>query len=95
MKCKELNLAESGLPFLGGSVKISSARRSETTIGGRATVAILGSVARYSCDEGYTMKGNGTRECLDNGTWSGHPPQCYGKSNCLDYALQNPKKLFN
>ncbi|KAH3836216.1 hypothetical protein DPMN_109587 [Dreissena polymorpha] len=35
-----------------------------------------GSIARYHCNTGYHMVGNGTRGCLSNATWSGQPPVC-------------------
>ena len=35
-----------------------------------------GSTVRYACDNGYTLVGPATRECLITGTWSGHTPVC-------------------
>ena len=40
-----------------------------------ATVA--GSQALYSCDTGYfQLKGDSSRTCLNEGTWSGSSPHC-------------------
>lgn len=38
----------------------------------------VGGVAHYNCPRGYTMGGNGTRICLQNGSWSGQAPACFG-----------------
>ncbi|XP_067127384.1 sushi, von Willebrand factor type A, EGF and pentraxin domain-containing protein 1-like [Centruroides vittatus] len=57
---------------------------------------IPGTVATYSCDDGYQLSGNDTRNCLQNGTWTeanptclpvdcGPPPNIHGGS----YRLQN------
>jgi len=35
-----------------------------------------GSVAEYKCNDGYTLMGPSTRECLITGTWSGYTPVC-------------------
>ena len=35
-----------------------------------------GSMAHYTCDDGYTLVGPATRECLITATWSGHTPVC-------------------
>ncbi|XP_072114251.1 sushi, von Willebrand factor type A, EGF and pentraxin domain-containing protein 1 [Mobula birostris] len=34
------------------------------------------SLANYSCNNGYLIKGDWTRTCLANGSWSGETPQC-------------------
>ena len=34
------------------------------------------SVATYSCDDGFTLKGTATRTCTSDGTWSGDNPTC-------------------
>ena len=44
-----------------------------------------GSVAVYSCDEGYILSGEETITCLSNlktvpGVWSGGPPICNGET---------------
>ena len=36
----------------------------------------VGSVAVYFCDDGYTLDGDSTRECLSSGFWNGTTPQC-------------------
>ena len=36
----------------------------------------VGSVAVYFCDDGYTLDGDSTRECLSSGLWNGTTPQC-------------------
>ena len=38
--------------------------------------------ASYSCNTGYRILGNDTRECRADGRWSGSPPICKG-SGCL------------
>ena len=35
----------------------------------------VGSVAVYFCDDGYTLEGDTTRECLSSGFWNGSTPQ--------------------
>ncbi|XP_015517072.1 sushi, von Willebrand factor type A, EGF and pentraxin domain-containing protein 1 isoform X1 [Neodiprion lecontei] len=37
----------------------------------------VGGVAHYACPRGYYMEGNGTRICLQNGSWSGSIPACF------------------
>ena len=34
------------------------------------------SVATYSCDSGFKVVGDATRECQANGTWEGVDPTC-------------------
>ena len=36
----------------------------------------VGSVAVYFCDDGYSLEGDTTRECLSSGLWNGTTPQC-------------------
>ena len=36
----------------------------------------LGDVARYSCDEGYTLIGQNETTCQDDGQWNGSVPTC-------------------
>lgn len=40
------------------------------------------SSARYECQDGYKLKGNGYLKCLDDGTWNGSPPTCIRKLSC-------------
>lgn len=44
------------------------------------TSTVLSSIASYTCDKGFTLKGNNTRECQINEEWSGKEPQCNGKN---------------
>ncbi|XP_064626004.1 sushi, von Willebrand factor type A, EGF and pentraxin domain-containing protein 1-like [Lineus longissimus] len=40
---------------------------------------IEGSALRFSCRDGYRLVGDQVRECLQDGSWTGIPPQClYG-----------------
>ena len=39
---------------------------------------ILGSIAEYSCDRGFSLEGNGVRVCTREG-WTGSDPVCIGK----------------
>ena len=36
----------------------------------------VGSVAVYFCTDGYSLKGDTTREYLSTGLWNGSTPQC-------------------
>ena len=38
-----------------------------------------GDVATYICDPGFSLVGDPTRLCRDNGTWSGEEPTCERK----------------
>ena len=42
------------------------------TIRGRG----VGSMASYSCNVGFTLSERSTRECRDDGNWSGQAPSC-------------------
>ena len=35
-----------------------------------------GSIAVYSCDEGFMLMGDLERECMNNSMWSGEAPVC-------------------
>ena len=39
-----------------------------------------GDNATYSCDDGYTLVGSSTQECLVTGEWSGAVPECFRES---------------
>jgi len=43
------------------------------------TTTTEGSVADYSCDEGYDLVGVTQRICQSNNTWSGDVPTCESK----------------
>ena len=48
----------------------------------------VGSVAVYFCDDGYTLEGDTTRECLSSGLWNGSTPQCAQKDGkCVKYHI--------
>ena len=38
------------------------------------------STVRYSCDEGYTLRGDRTRVCHSSGEWTGELPRCESES---------------
>ena len=38
----------------------------------------FGSVATYTCDVGYSIRGSFIRVCEANGEWSGEEPICEG-----------------
>lgn len=40
----------------------------------------LHSVARYSCNEGFNMRGSNTLVCQYDGLWSENPPICEGET---------------
>uniref|UniRef100_UPI0037E9540F sushi domain-containing protein 2-like n=1 Tax=Semicossyphus pulcher TaxID=241346 RepID=UPI0037E9540F len=40
------------------------------------TTYLKGAKVRFSCDEGYTLKGSAERVCLEIGTWSGEETSC-------------------
>ena len=46
------------------------------------TMNYVGSVARFSCDEGSALVGNPGSKCLSNGRWSGTKPKCARKYIC-------------
>ena len=41
---------------------------------------VVGSIATYSCDDGFLLSGSIERECQDNGMWSGNEPLCIGRT---------------
>ena len=43
------------------------------------TSTIFGSIATYTCNEGFVLNGNKKRECTVTGKWSGIEPSCYRK----------------
>ena len=46
----------------------------------------FGSVAFYSCNEGFRLVGAETQTCQDNGEWSGTAPTCQGVHLVNEYA---------
>ena len=50
----------------------------------------VGSVAVYFCDDGYTLEGDTTRECLSSGLWNGSTPQCISYTNGSPYCMVMP-----
>ena len=58
------------------------------------TTTYDGSVATYSCNEGYVLCGSENRTCLLNGSWSGSPPECISKLCCTLALLQFPFIAF-
>ena len=36
-------------------------------------------LATYSCDTGFFLNSNETRECLSDGSWNNVDPQCSGE----------------
>ena len=44
------------------------------------TDVILGSVATYNCQTGFSLVGSATRECARSGRWTGVPPTCESKN---------------
>ena len=46
-----------------------------------AMMFLLGSVVRYSCDDGYVMTGADTLMCFSNGSWFGDIGSC--ESECI------------
>ena len=45
----------------------------------------VGSVAVYFCDDGYSLEGDTTRECLSSGLWNGTTPQCVETESTILY----------
>lgn len=43
----------------------------------------------YKCFDGYSLTGNSTRICTENGTWAPEKPTCSGKlrNYCLYYNI--------
>ena len=48
----------------------------------------VGSVAVYFCDDGYTLEGDSTRECLSSGLWNGTTPHCVGMYVSVDFEIE-------
>ena len=41
------------------------------------------SIARYGCNEGFTLSGSQSRTCQADGTWSGTDPVCVAPTNAI------------
>ena len=39
---------------------------------------LVGAIATYTCNPSYMLVGMSTRQCQDNGAWSGEAPTCEG-----------------
>lgn len=44
----------------------------------------LGSLMRFSCEAGHTLRGSSERTCQPNGSWTGTQPECGG--NVCDHS---------
>ena len=63
----------------------------------------LSSQVTYHCLQGYVLVGDGTRECLESGLWSGSLPVCECESTqvlsfldcCEDQSHSSPFRQFN
>ena len=57
----------------------------------KTVATMFGSVANYSCNNGYEIVGPSTRICQANGSWSDTDPLCKGKVEKLDqfYSCDN------
>ena len=38
--------------------------------------AVVGTMATYTCDDGFNLEGKMDRVCQSNGAWSDSPPTC-------------------
>ena len=51
---------------------------------------VEGSIANYTCDEGFLLDGPVVRMCGSNGMWSGSTPQCEGEfEGLMNRVYQN------
>ena len=48
----------------------------------------VGRVANHSCGTGYALKGDITRTCQSDGTWSGSAPTCGGEFVKVDTTFR-------
>uniref|UniRef100_A0A803VYI3 CUB and Sushi multiple domains 2 n=1 Tax=Ficedula albicollis TaxID=59894 RepID=A0A803VYI3_FICAL len=51
----------------------------------------VGSVVRFSCEPGYTLRGSPERICHPNGSWSGTQPECEAITCRAPQAIPNGK----
>ena len=45
----------------------------------------LGSLATYSCNDGFVLEGDQMRKCQSDGQWSGREPVCKSKHTLCNY----------
>lgn len=43
-----------------------------------SNTTVYGTVTKYYCNEGFTMKGKDTITCVASGYWDSEPPVCIG-----------------
>ena len=56
-----------------------------------ASITTVGSVATYSCNNGFLISGDSQRNCQIDGFWSGSAPMCSGISSvCIRYVYTDP-----
>lgn len=61
-------------------IAITCQSLSEPQNGGvQFTSLVKGSIASYSCSDGFKLIGEVNRQCLVTGQWSGEEPTCYRK----------------
>ena len=51
------------------------------------TGTIVDSTATYSCNDGFTLEGQSTRTCQDDGEWSGSAPTCERKLDVANLCI--------
>ena len=68
-----------------------------TLANGNVTVTGInpGDTASYSCDDGYTLEGNETRQCLLTADWSGVDRTCFRESTCVTRNALLFKQVHN
>lgn len=54
----------------------------------------FGSSVAYACWEGFKTAGLTTRHCTTNGTWTGQPPDCVGKTHLIQSYSEMNKSLI-
>ena len=66
--------------FVFSYIAISCGRLDSPTNGKVVLSGITpGSVATYSCNSGFQLRGNEKRKCQNNGQWGGNAAVCRGK----------------
>jgi formylglycine-generating enzyme required for sulfatase activity len=53
-----------------------------------------GAQANYTCDAGRVLRGDATRTCQPNGTWSGAPPVCNGLASPCSTDTDCPARTW-